>query len=85
MLLALTLRHRSLPDWSSTPKSDTTVDMVDTVDMVVAYFSSTGTRIYNGVTTISVQNHFVTCHIGTENIHFSALRSFQYQVQFGSN
>ena len=43
-LLALTLRHESLPDWSSaygrTPKSDTTVDMVDTVDMVVAYLSS---------------------------------------------
>ena len=44
-LLALTLRHRSLPDWSSaygrSPKSDTTVDMVDTVDMIVGYFSST--------------------------------------------
>ena len=41
-LLALTLRHRSLPDWSSaygrTPKSETTIDMVD---MVVAYFNRT--------------------------------------------
>ena len=50
-LLALILRHRSLPDLSSaygrTPKSETTVDMVDTVDMIVAYFSSTALGCYS--------------------------------------
>ena len=51
-VISMTLGHRSLPDWSSaygrTPKPNMTVDMVDTVDMVVAFFSSTDYNILMG-------------------------------------